>query len=294
MSGGTGQTVNHNDYDNIRNKVLAILGTGSGPSGYGQTVQSSYVDTGDTITKAAWDALRYDLINIGVHQTGIAPTIIQVTTSTPIVYGAGNPNTDYDTLATGFAATPYSIGTGQFTIANKGTQSSTGAWYTQATATLIATFSTSDQARYFFNSGGQIQMSITRTGGSSTPRNGAWSNLLNQAGAQGIGAANGYYSLTTTYSSFYHLNSTTPYSNNSIELFAKCNVSNNTNGTATQVTLKAVLTDYITPAEAGVGDLVDGTLTFYAQELKAAGALVPTGTFTIASPTYTLAIVSVV
>lgn len=292
MSGGTGQTVNHNDYDNIRNKVLAILGTGSGPSGYGQTVQSSYVNTGDTITKAAWDALRYDLINIGVHQTGSTPVVTQVTTTTPIGYGAGNPNTDYDTLATAYAASQYTIGTGQYTITNKGTAGGSGTWYSQTVSSVIATFSTSDQARYFFNSGGQIQMSATRTGGSSTPRNGAWSNLLNQVGAQGIGAANGYYSLTNTDSVFYTLNSTTPYSNNTVQVSAKCNVSNNSNGTATQITVTMTLTDYITPAEAGVGDHVDGTLTFYAQELKAAGVLVPSGTFTITSPTYSIAVIT--
>ena len=51
------------DFVTIQDKVQALLGTGAGNTGYGQTVLSADVFTGNQITKAQWDALRYDIIN---------------------------------------------------------------------------------------------------------------------------------------------------------------------------------------------------------------------------------------
>ena len=44
-------------YVAIQNKAESMIGTGSGTLGYGQTVQSSDVFTGNTITKALWDLI---------------------------------------------------------------------------------------------------------------------------------------------------------------------------------------------------------------------------------------------
>ena len=293
MSGATGQVISHDDFDAIRNKVIAVLGSGAGSTGYGQTVLSTYANTSDIIYKSSYDALRYDLINIGLHQTGVVPIVTQISTTDPVRYGPGNPNTDYNSLIDSYTASKFATGIGQNILTLKQTQSSTATWYTTATAQATVSFSTADQARYFFNSGGQILFNVQRIGGSSTPRNGAWTNILNTAGLQGLGGANGVYTLTNTDQRFYTINSSTPYSNNHLDLNARCNVANNSSGTATVFTVTAVLTDYITGAEAAVGDYVDGTLSFSLYEQKASGAMQPSGTFTIASPTYSLSITSI-
>ena len=82
----------------IQDKAQSLLGTGAGTRGYGQTVLSSDVFTGNAITKAQWDALRYDIINIRLHQDGVLPAIITLTDNAVIGYGASSPNTNYDTL----------------------------------------------------------------------------------------------------------------------------------------------------------------------------------------------------
>ena len=48
--------------------------------------------------------------------------------------------------------------------------------------TAQITFVSADAARYFFNSGGKIRFSSSRTRGSSTSQNNAWTNVLNSAG----------------------------------------------------------------------------------------------------------------
>jgi hypothetical protein len=61
------------DYNNIRNKVVGILGTGSGNSGYGQPLRSSAVSESDKVTINEWANLYYDIVNCYVHQTAAAP-----------------------------------------------------------------------------------------------------------------------------------------------------------------------------------------------------------------------------
>jgi hypothetical protein len=61
------------DYNDIRNQVINILGTGSGNSGYGQSVRSSAVTDATRVSVNEWGNLYYDILNCYVHQTGSAP-----------------------------------------------------------------------------------------------------------------------------------------------------------------------------------------------------------------------------
>lgn len=62
-----------------------------------------------------------------------------------------------------------------------------GAWGTSGNRALrLATqinFSSADQARYFFNAGGYVYVTFSRSGGSSTTRNAEWSQLATDMGA---------------------------------------------------------------------------------------------------------------
>lgn len=290
--------ISHVDYNTIRDKVASILGTGSATRGYGQQLQSTPVAQGNTITKAQWDALRYDIINIKVHQDGTTPVVAEVPANDPIRYGAGNPNTNFDSIINQALLTRFNLGGGQSVVSSKGAMVYTSAWSTQAQAEFTVTFSTADQARYFFNSGSKLRVSTTRTGGSSTNQNGAWSNLFSSVGTQSFGAATpvnkNFYTLTNSYDDniFYELFSSTPYSANSYELSAKCNVSNNSQGTATQVSIRIRMYDrYVDLGPPQPGDTVDGTLTIAVDEIKASGVLLPSGNFTVSSPTYSLSTV---
>lgn len=288
-------------YVTIQDKAQSLIGTGSATRGYGQTVQSSDVFTGNTITKAQWDLLRYDIINIRLHQDGVLPGIIAVNVGDPINFGASAPNTNYDTLLETAIANRFRIAGSQSVVASAASQTYTTPWSSSLTTTLTCTFSTANQARYFFNSGGKVRFTATLSGGSSTPQVNAWVNFLNSVGTQSFGADTGivnYYTLTNSFQTYYQSSLSSPYSANNYRLEARTDVANNSTGTATQLFLRVTLSDsYVDPdvATGNVeppGDLVNGTLTIAASELKASGLLQPSGTFTVTSPSYSLGVIS--
>ena len=75
MAAGTGLIIEAVDYNTKRTKIIGIMGTGAGQSGYGQTLLSSSVAFGNTVTKAQWDNLRFDIFNARLHQDGLSPTV---------------------------------------------------------------------------------------------------------------------------------------------------------------------------------------------------------------------------
>jgi hypothetical protein len=292
----TGSNIAAADYVTIQNKAESLLGTGSLTRGYGQTVQSTDVFTGNAITKAQWDLLRFDVINIRLHQDGVLPNIVQVNVGDPIVYGGSNPNTNYDTLLETAIINRFQIANNQSVITSRGTATTSSAWAASASAVVTVTFSNATDARYFFNSGGKIRIAPTLTGGSATAQVNAWRNILTTVGTRSFGADTdpfvNYYTLTDSYQTYFQSSLSTPYSANNIRFEARTDVSNNSAGTATVLTLRVTLTDnYVDPGpepSPPPGDSVDGTLSMAVSELKASGTLAPSGSFTITSPLYSL------
>jgi len=299
---GTGEIISNEDYNAIQRKIEPVMFTGVSTSGYGQNKFSSQVipdsETGlkPQITKAQWDNLRFDIINARVHQTGTIPTITEISTTDPIRYGATAPNFQYNTLTDLAVASKFELGAGQFSTIVKDTKTRTPGWSTSLTCNLTVAFGTVDQARFFFNSGGKVRLIANRTGGSGVAQNTAWTNLLDAAGSRDFGgntAGVNFYSLTGAYQTIFSSTATSPYASNIYKIEAYCNVSNNSAGTANIVYFRITFTDgYQDPGTPAPGDLVDGTLLVSVTEIKASGVLFPSGTFTVASPIYSLTSIS--
>jgi hypothetical protein len=256
------------------------------------------VFTGNQITRAQWDLLKSDIVNILYHQNGELPNIITVNSGDVIVYGAGNPNTNYDTLLETAAANRFQVAASQSVVTSKGAATYTSAWSSSAQFTLTVTFGTADQGRYFFNSGGKIRLNTVINGGTGNSQHNAWVNFLNSVGIRSFGADTdpsiNYYTLTNSFQTYYQNSLSTPYSANNYRLEARTNVANNSTGTATILTLRVTLTDAYVPqgAAPAPSDQVDGTMTISVEELKAAGTLIPSGSFSITSPTYSLSVIT--
>lgn len=288
-----GETILATDYNAIRNKIIDVMGAGSASFGYGQSIVSSAVSNSERVTKAQWDNLRFDIINARVHQTGELPSIVQVTTTEPIRYSAASPNYQYSIIADTARNERFNLGTGQFAITPAASRTTTATWSASQSITLTVNFSTAQQARYFFNSGGKIRFSSSRTGGSSTQQNQAWSNLLSSAGTSDFGAnapTVSFYNLTNIPQTCFTYSATSPYSSNNYRISAYCNVVNNIGGTATQITFVISYTDAYVDLNPSTppGDSVDGTLSITVEQIKAAGTLLPTGTFSVIAPTYSI------
>jgi hypothetical protein len=286
------------DINTIRQKVADVLGTGATTFGYGQNIYSSAITSGTIIQKVQWDAVRFDIVNCYIHQTGNIPSAITVSTSDTITDDASGAYQNYDYFADVLTNNRFDVATGQFAISAIDTKTTSSTWNTNASSELTVNFADATQGRYFFNSGGAIRISSTLTGGTSSQAN-AWTNLLDSVGEQDfvgdLVASNGYYTLTDSYQTYFSRAASTPYSANLYQLKAKCDVADNSAGTATQVTIKIELSDsYVDLGPPTPGDLVDGTLTIVAEELKATGTLQPTGDpFTVSGPTsYSMSAIS--
>jgi hypothetical protein len=289
-------------YVAIQNKAESMIGTGSGTLGYGQTVQSSDVFSGNLITKAQWDLIKFDIINIKFHQDGNIPPVATINADDPIGFGPGSPNTNYDIILNDAIAKRFLIAGSQSITSAKASQTYSTPWSTQAQATLTVTFGDANQGRYFFNSGGKIRFTPSLVGAAISPQINAWVNFLSSVGTQGFGAdtdpAINYYTLTNSYQTYYQNFLSSSYSANSYRLEARTNVANNSTGTATQLELRVTLLDSYVDPDVATGssflpnDVVNGTLTIAVSELKASGQLQPSGTFSITSPSYSLSSVT--
>jgi hypothetical protein len=300
MAAGTGSVIEAVDYTTIRNKIIGIMGTGAGQSGYGQTLLSSGVAIGNTVTKAQWDSLRYDLLNARIHQDGLVPTIVTATQGQPIRFGAGHPNNQYNTQADTAITNKWNIGSGQFVIDAATSTTRSTSWNTSLSATVTVTFGTADQARYFFNSGSKIRCVSSRTGGTGSPQNSSWSNILDTAGTVAFGGNTSglnFYNLTNSYQTFYNLTTSAPYTGNQYRIEVVSNVADNSIGGATQLIFRVTWTDTYTYTGSGGStfpDNVDGTLSLTVDELRASGTLQPLGTgpFVITRPSYSISGIS--
>ena len=294
MAAGTGLIIEAVDYNTIRTKIIGIMGTGAGQSGYGQTLLSSSVAFGNTVTKTQWDNLRFDIFNARLHQDGLAPTIVTATSGQPVRYGAGHPNNQYNTQADTAIANKFNIGTGQFVIESATSATRSTAWNSSLTATVTVTFATADQARHFFNSGSKIRCASSRTGGTASPQNSSWSNILDTAGTVAFGGNTSglnFYNLTSSYQTFFNLSSSAPYTANQYRIEVLSNIADNSVGGATVLTFRVTYTDtytYTGPGSPSFPDNVDGTLILTVDELRASGTLQPLGTgpFVITRPGY--------
>ena len=291
MANGVGLIIEADDFNTIRNKIVNVLGTGVGNFGYGQSIQSLPVVSGNEIEAIQWNNLRWDIYNALVHQTGLTPSIVAATVDNVIRYGAGEPNFQYNTLSDTASVNRFNLGTGQFAIESSITSSQSVSFTSMARCTITVNFNTADQARYFFNSGGKIRFTSTRTGGSSNPQNVTWSNLLSSVGTRSFdGNSSGvnFYTLTNIDQVWIRQSPTgIYYSGNEYKISVSCNQSNNITGGATQVIFKIEFNDsYIDSLPSSPPpDLVDGTLTIFVDQIRATGILQPTGSlFSVVGP----------
>jgi len=303
------------DYNSIRDKVIAVLGNGSGNSGYGQQARivSSAVAEGNKVTINEWANLRFDIINAYKHINGSNPVTAVVSEGNTIRYtGSFTPDTgtldvpqkQYDDWANNITANRFTVAGSESATTAVTTSNRTTAWASQCECTIQFYWSNANDARYWFNSGGKIRISANRTGGATTAQNTSWTTLLSAAGTQNFGGAvpntgttpndgTNWYRTTSTFQTFYQATASSPYGSNTYRLQARCvDVPSNSGGTAARGEIRILFTDGYTDSGAGFdpnpppGDVIDGTLTVSVSTLFATGIMVPSSaSFTVTQPT---------
>lgn len=213
-----------NDYNVIQSKIALVLGSGSGNKGYGQTLSSSQVGQYSKITVAQWANLRNDIARARQHQTGV--TLGNIAPEDPgYIAGSNLPiptaakqvreswRAAYLSMATdadtNYLTAPPPVG--QASRSDLVTpQIRNTVWNGTIIQTVQITWPTADEARYFFNTGSQIEFSADRSGGSAGLKNGTWTAMLAGMGViamnytqttctgTGVTSSLGFYDLTTT------------------------------------------------------------------------------------------------
>jgi hypothetical protein len=316
MPASINNTISVADYNAIRSIAASVIGVGSVTRGYGQIVYSVAKSQNQLVSQTDWDNLRLDLLNARIHQNG-SGALTEINENQTISASGINL---FESLRTTIDNNRFVVAAGQFltTGANaNGTTLTTSRnydgsqWKTEINTILTITFSDSNRARYFFNSGGTIRIQSSRTATVSSrtdSQNNAWTTLLTSAGLREFGGQiptsgftpmNGtnFYRLTSSFQEFFSLSSSSPYGANRYVLEASCNVADNSSGTANIVYIRVRFIDgYSDPPGGNPGqfppdDGVTGTFAVSVTEKRAEGigALLPSGNFTIQRPTYSIA-----
>jgi hypothetical protein len=207
---GVGQRVRAADYNSIQGKVSLVMGTGSSNYGYGQSLVSSQVNVGDSILISQWNNLRTDLLKARQHQLGTDQSSNLTITTTSLVVSEAI-RAQYDSMSDTITADRLVVASNQGSLENVITPyQRTSAWNGTLTHVCTVTFGSADQARYFFNAGGNFQVSADRTGGNAGYKNQTWSLMFSQMGiitmdantttvsGSGNATAIGYYGLTAS------------------------------------------------------------------------------------------------
>jgi hypothetical protein len=315
------------DYNTIRNKVATILGTGAANSGYGQPLKSAEVTESSKVTVNEWANLYYDIVNCYVHQSGSQPASPSsaVEGATVRYNTTTSPYTQYDTFANTAVSNKFNIAGSQSFTTSKGSTSQTwpgtygSYWTSKVQCFVTVSFTNANKARGFFNSGGEIRFSSSRSGGTANPTNTAnvgwrqnesWTNFLATVNPvfggnkpnTGVDPNDGtnFYRLSSTFGQFYSATASSPYGANSFRVSARTPaVADNSTGTASSIEFYFEWIDaYTNPVPGGglsatlfpPGDGVDGTISLSCTTLEATGVLVPAGSgnFTVESPSVTI------
>lgn len=139
------------------NTLNATWATGGSTAGYGQTAVANVTAGTNILASTQWSSLVSNTASASSHQ---GSTITSV--STPVAGGVITFNAAIPTnLQTIYTNRLNAVAQGS-TSANTATRATT--WSNQLTFTHTATFANGNAARYFFNAGGQIKMTVSHPG----------------------------------------------------------------------------------------------------------------------------------
>lgn len=268
MSYAAGQTILDDEYNVFATgsasgtpnhgvaNINSIWGVGNANKGYGQGTTLSAVAAGGLVTATQWSTMTSRLSSIRSHQSSSytpAP-------STPLTGNTVEILTNLSAAITsGFADVQTGTVYGRTSL-DSDTTTRTASWTTSTTTTYTITFSSGDTARYFFNAGGRIELTFSRSGGTAHQKNTDWSNLCTDMGtilfdtdstsASGssgsfdtLASGIGYYDLTTSPQTIvkkFNDTGNADYNLNYIQITAKSNGAVGSNGDVGNVITIAV------------------------------------------------------
>ena len=278
-------------------KVGDIFGVGFRDYGYGGNSINTgvaslpIINTNDTIQSATgapgspdeWLNLRSAFADCATHQgTIFADPLPGVgfledgdIVSAGITNDFDNLNSAANNLA--LATNRNTVNLAHLSIATIGNSTRTTAWSSFVRHEFTVNFGSEDNARHFFNTGGEIIIGASRSGGSATPQNTDWTNLLAANSPYTFTPAD-YFALTLIFEDKLSVSSGGLYSLNNWAIRAKADTITGIRGAKGSVL--RIRSDFTDGHNNAFFDSVDGTLLSTVQENRSVAIFSrPTPTF---------------
>jgi len=288
-----------------QNAVAALLGIGYATRGYGYTSLAMPLPVvGTPIVPSHWNTLHSALTLLNEH-TGLGLTLEPTVSTGGLIqaFDGSGSRIDLPTVISQLDASRFYADVGQMSLTNVLNSVRTSSWNYASNVyhEFTVDFGSEDAARYFFNTGGSIYVSATRTSGLDSQMNLAVTQMLDEMGTiilsgEGVTYTGingnvtpiGYYNLNNTSEQIFshYGDSSSMYSNISYILTAKVeNYVGLNGGNGSLIRFQAIfrLDDYSTDAYPYTYDVptVTGILTSSVNSYWATGVIgVPQPTFT--------------
>lgn len=309
ITGGNIQATDYNTFATLSTGVNELFAdSNSGATllpaaglGYGQTALSS-VAASTNVTAAQWSSLFENMRSAGTHQGTVVSPPIPV--SGPVAgdtIATVTTDANFQTLISTLKTNSFNIAGGQTSVIAGTGFSNPAPWTTSLVYTFQVDFGSWNNARYFFNTGGQISITGEYTPNpAGTPDEQAWADMFqgvsanfpvnmnwqtvtSLSGGNLIANPAGFYlsapypGLTTAYQSIYQKYAGIPfYATNYALIEAKLA---NTAGTDGKIDFSISLIDgsFAPPVKAASG------MTFTINRIQSAGTVPYSGGYTYTS-----------
>ena len=208
MAYSSGGLIQASDFTTRATSVNNLWGTGSGNTGYGQSGTALNTSITGTVAASDWATMIARMSTMQQHQ-------FNNTTGIPAQPSAGGIITYLSAVDTAISSLQSNRLT-TYTGTNSGVASASNSttWHTSSVKTWTIAFASDNNARYFFNAGGAIE--VVSNGNTITPA--TWNSFVNTgyaysyifAGTYAHGGTVGTYtrSVYNSGAGFYNLTST--------------------------------------------------------------------------------------
>ena len=188
-------------YNNFITSVNRTFSVGTGNFGYGGSVLASVV-VDDPVFALSWLQLRNAIDDCNVHQgldvATVASAVVPACDDFQVgdiilAYSGSAGRWNLEANASGIFDGRLDLNPTEANLVERNVSARSTPWSVQLIHEFTVTFASVGGARLFFNLGGEIQINGRRVGGSSSPQNDSWTDLL-AGGSPYVFNASAYYS----------------------------------------------------------------------------------------------------
>ena len=178
-------------YTAVTKNIAYVMGVGTGATGYGQTITAiNTVASAATVTATQWSGLLTLLNGALGHQSGAGAQLSGNYTAGQTITYFANVATAVTTINTNAAL--YAAQGSTTTGANFDATVTSTTGLSSYTVNRTVTFASADQARYFFNAGGQLNLRLSTVNSADSGAESSFARLVTGLGGVGFkNTANG-------------------------------------------------------------------------------------------------------